>query len=378
MSTTSPSESTPFLQIFQFSDIHYVQGGRCLWPDWTQSPWSKFLAHADYQGDSWHKRKYRQIYEFVQEGVAPYEPMALSRLYRYLRDGGHREEEWSEVETWLVHTGDLSGYADGESIDRAIKFLRAAKPFGERFATIHGNHDLWPEKNPYFGEQSLIDAKVAEVPPLFAAESDPFPWSTDIPVGGARLELHALDTVDPNYVDNAIAVGRVRDSGLKRLEQIPGSVDRFRVLLVHHPLSHPSGRWSRRSIFDPAEVAGALVDGGRPRFHLVLGGHTHALHPALGGLAETPSAASHPPLTRGQAQMVIGTATQYDEFAGRDPFPHQAQLLRFRASADGEGRPVVSVERVLVARRHGMGDFHHIAESDVTRHPIQAMSYTVS
>lgn len=377
MSPNNSRQGQPFLQILHISDVHWVFQGKGLWPDWNAWPWCWLEANARRDASS-RDRALQWAYEFVMDGVAPQQQTAPKEFHRYLREGGHRRGEWRDVPTWLVQGGDLTTFGDDRSVEAGLAFLGAVRDFVDHLVTIHGNHDVWPEKLPCC-DPAGIPAKASTIPRTFAAASDPLPLAIEIPAGNARLELHTLATVCPDYFDNTLAVGRVTREELARIEaECPVAPDRFRVLLVHHPLSEPSRRFYK-TIFDGERVAAALVDAADAlRVHMVIAGHTHALHPKLGELPATPQAADHAPLAAGQAQLVVGSAAQHDEFKKRHPFPHQAQLLRFRATADEAGKVVVMVERVLVARRRGIGPFQHIEVSDLTEAPVQALTYALA
>lgn len=373
------AEGDPFLQILHVSDLHVSQGHRHLWPDWNAKPWCLLEAAKDYRGRDPIRRARRRLYEFVQDGVARHDAQALNKLLRFLKRGRHREGDWGKVRTWIAFGGDLTTFGDDPSFDFGVGYLEALRDLvdGMVFAT-HGNHDLWPDMLPYFAPEAIA-AKTERVRDALRSFCNP-PLQEPIPGSNSSVELHVLDTVYPDYVDNTLAVGRVVPDAWTRLRSSLGDRDRvFRILLLHHPIHQPSRRIWKRTLFEPGKVARSLKEGGSPLVHLVLGGHTHQLHPSLGELPPDAARARQRPLASGQLQLVIGSGAQDDLFGRRGDFPHQVQLLRFRVATSGGGLRIC-VERTLVAREGDIstyGDFYFVEDVSDVNAPVQATVWTV-
>ena len=385
---TQAAGREPLLQLLHISDLHWVHGSTEPWPDWNEMPWSRLVqAHyslPDPAGGLREKRRAlrAELYQFMMDGVSGHDPRTAKAFRRFLESAQLRAGEWEGKPLWIVQSGDLTTFGDDASLQAGRRYVERLRRSADAVVSLHGNHDVWPGQLPYCDPGS-IDEYEARNLAVFSADAPDLPLCVDIPGTDGRLELHVLNTVYSDYVDNTLAVGRVMDPDLDALvealgpENSPDAPPRFRVLATHHPIHNPDPGTFKRSIFDEAGVSGRLARGGRGLVELILSGHTHALFPGLGLLPDHASDAAQRHLAAGQVQMVVGTLLQKDEFEARNPYPHQGQLLRFWSSELPSGRPRITVERTMLARRGrrgGLGDFKMI-RADASRTAIQALRF---
>lgn len=347
----------PLLQVVHISDVHIAVGSlagrlppiadrlaRCAAPLPILGPW-------------------------VRHGMDPYDPTAIRPFEDFLRRTTSPTSGWVGP-TWLVDTGDLTTFGDEPSLVAGRRLLHRWGRYCSRTLSIHGNHDAWPEDFPLAPKAAIESHRARLRTQHYPQEWPEAPECYDPPNSPVRIELYALNSVEHMPRLNALALGRIkhdrywetpagkriRGYSLRRLQsQVPRSNRRaLRLLAVHHPIARVDYLPHHR-VMNGREVARYLTKSSP--FHLILGGHTHALFPPHGRLASSTAALRHTPLGDHQAQLVVGSLMQRDfsdparSSLVADRWAHQLVLLRFYHD---EAEQALVVARLLGGRTPGV------------------------
>lgn len=340
---------TPFLQIVHISDLHVINPKT-----------SNAVAVRRWIRN--FRRYLPAVAEYIEDGVAPHDPLAISLFREFLEQITVQDPNWSKCNTWLVDTGDLTSLGDGGSLDLGSDYLNSLAQVCPDVARVYGNHDAWPGTLPLIAAisefakqiQSLISRKFSVACPQLALR-------VPIPHGGGEVQLYLVDSVRHERLVNTLALGEVGKSQLDAFKDLVNknySLSRrdFRILAVHHPVHYPPPRPSlSMSMKNDRDVAKALdtptSGGAYPLAHLIISGHTHFFYPQHGALPPQPSLCLHPELGDEQCQFVVGTLMQLDKYNKRAQWPHQGEVLRLYYSPSNHS--VLLLERYLVARGAG-------------------------
>lgn len=359
---------TPFLQIVHISDLHVID---------PKSPNAVGLRGSIRKLRNYFR--WPQVIEFIEDGIAPHDPLAIRQFKLFLEQITSKESGWSQCETWLVDTGDLTSLGDQESLKLGGQFITDLKKHCTHSASIYGNHDAWPGKLPAWATKSDIAAQKTALSTLnYNVDTPCLALRIAIPGGNGEVQLYLVDSVIHDRWRNFRALGEVSDVQLKDLTQLIDNnyeqgKNYFRILGVHHPVHYPRPRSSvQMCMQNDSEVAKVLdtptTKGAYPLAHLVLSGHTHFLFPEHGQLPSQPQSCLHPDLGTYQCQFVVGTLMQLDRYNKRGKYPHQCEVLRFYCSQSNP--PVLSIERLFAARQatdergSGFGDYLFVEEGD--------------
>jgi Calcineurin-like phosphoesterase len=115
-------------------------------------------------------RPIRRFLDDLRQGTASHDVYALE-AFREALAGELTPKTWPV--TWLLATGDLSGWGDSRSIEYTVRWLKEiADAHGISWAAIYGNHDVW------LGDGTL-----------------PLPWKVGRPFADQRTRLR--DTIFP-------------------------------------------------------------------------------------------------------------------------------------------------------------------------------------
>jgi len=361
----------PFLQIIHVTDMHFVDP-----------------RHTEVVGDYRLLKRLapEAATDWADEGTAPHDILAPAAFTKFLRELTKTDTVWSGLPTWLIDTGDASGYGDDASLETAHERLQlfAEAAGNAKLKFIYGNHDAWPAKFPALAGFGEIEAHRKHLRSKWYPATEPdVPLRVTIPGTVSEVQLWCLNSVVHERVKSVLALGEIqRDrywegdaSGSRaagnavqdladRITAEPGA-RHFRILAIHHPLHYPQPAPRLQMVMvNSGAVADDLERLGAPDHvplaHLILSGHTHQLFPALGALPQQPADCRHEPLKHSQCQLIGASLSQRGPDG--DPWPQQAQILRFYHSRD-EPR-LVLVERLVAARANGVGPFGFVAESD--------------
>lgn len=361
--------NTAFLQIFHISDLHVNEGFES----------TRLRQIARLQDHRWMpERLGRAIRDKVLEGIAPHDPQAprfFEAFLRRVRD----LDDWKDVDTWVVDTGDLTTFGDTESWNAGDGWRRAfyVAARAQQAAWLHGNHDMWPEGEPWLG---LRDRARAEKHASTLRTRSPRFWPLPGPPLRRRptaphhpdVQLFTIETVVDDAFDNTRALGHVTDEQLYDLEALverhaPTSGRAVRILAIHHPLQYPADMGRRDAttmvLKNATEVSDRLCGAGsriKPLVHLILSGHTHSLHPLPDALPEQTRDEAQPLLGVDQCQFVTGSLLQarprgVGVLAPTTPDlrmarrPHQCVALRLHV--DPEQPELLRIRRMVAARR---------------------------
>jgi hypothetical protein len=212
---------------------------------------------------------------------------------------------WSGIPTWLVDTGDLTTWGDGDSTAEGKTILAKWATAAQATAalSLYGNHDAWPACMPFTNWWDYFSDLKAQRDALTAqAEWQPERWVTNplsVPLAGldADIELYGLDSIGWSGFRNGRAVGQIDPRAITHLQEEIESRRRkrrsLRILATHHPISFPYGPGATRTvvIFDKERLSGAQVVASRLRYppphhqqqpyvQIMLSGHVHARYPA--------------------------------------------------------------------------------------------------
>jgi hypothetical protein len=123
----------------------------------------------------------------------------------------------------------------------------------------------------------------------------------------------------------------------------------FRILATHHPIHYPPPTPKHSMKLSNSPFVAYQISNDRQKYiHLVLSGHTHALHPDHGYLPDSPRVCTHDPLDNDQFQFIVGSLMQVDSLKKRWPHAHQCQVLRFYQ--DPSEPQIIILHRLLAAR----------------------------
>lgn len=350
------SRPTPVLQILHVSDMHVAD---------TDSNASKLRRLLHFAVTASTPRVFQWFRENA-DGLAPHDPMAHIAFKQFLMKFFSIKDEWSQVDSWFLDTGDATAWGDSPSLSKAWimqnYFLHDLR--FKRDIRLAGNHDAWPALHPALVILSPIkDIQRNSQKRRLSDPLRPYPNcgtslpSHTLPHGGS-IHIFHCETVTDDPVDNALALGYVSTHGLDELiERIdsecsgPDAAPSLRILVTHHPVKYPKAPTCKgltMRVKNDADIvgrlAGATKGGLYPAVHLMLSGHTHARFPPLGSFNVGTGDFFGPPF-----QLVVGTLMQapLDEKAE----PHQAQILRL---SQYETNPsLLRVERLVVEREAG-------------------------
>lgn len=344
-----PHDLTAFLQIVHISDLHVTDPKSA---DATAARgWIRNL-----------RRWAPTLATYVEDGVAPHDPLAIILFRDFLEEIAVKDRTWSQCVTWLVDTGDLTSLGDGRSLDLGSQYLNSLAEVCPNVVSLYGNHDAWPGTFPLIAGISAFAKQIhALLSRKFVVANPELALRVPIPHGGGEVQLYFVDSVRHERMVNSLALGEVSKSQLDAFTEMvdknySSSRRDFRILAVHHPVHYPPPRPNlQMSMKNDSDVAKALdlptAKGAHPLAHLVISGHTHSLYPQHGELAPQPYLCLHPDLGNDQCQFVVGTLMQLDKYNKRSHWPHQAEVLRLYYSPSNHS--VLLMERLLVARRAG-------------------------
>lgn len=347
---------TPFLQIVHISDLHVCD------PRTRNAVMIRNIVRR-------LRKRLPALARYIEDGMAPHDPLAISLFADFLNDIAVKDETWSKCRTWVVDTGDLTTLGDPDSLDLGRTYLNNLAQVCKELVSIYGNHDAWPGTLPLFARGSAFATQPGTLAARhFTVAAPGLALRAQIPHGGGEVLLYFADSIRHGRWDNTLALGEVPDPQLAALKalvdqnHVAGRRD-FRVLAVHHPVHYPPPRPSRwMSMSNDSDVAKGLdvpsPKGAYPLAHLVLSGHTHSLYPEHGRLPSQPQLCNQPDLGDDQCQLVVGTLMQLDKYNKRSRWPHQCEVLRLYYSESNHA--VLLMERLLAARRsardyHGQG-----------------------
>jgi 3',5'-cyclic AMP phosphodiesterase CpdA len=340
---------TPVLQIVHISDLHVTDpktSNAVAVRSWIRNlrKWSPALA------------------EYVEDGVAPHDPLAIGLFRDFLKQITINDPNWSQCKTWLVDTGDLTSLGDSGSLDLGSNYLNSLAQVCPDVAYIYGNHDAWPGTLPLIAAISEFAKQIQSlISRQFTVASPQLALRIPIPHGGGEVQLYLVDSVRHERFVNTLALGEVGESQLEAFKDLvnknySSSRRDFRILAVHHPVHYPPPRpnvgMSMKNDRDVAKALDSPTSGGAyPLAHLIISGHTHSLYPQHGSLPPQPCLCVQPDLGNDQCQFVVGTLMQLDKYRKRAQWPHQCEVLRLYYSPTDQS--VLLLERLLVARRAG-------------------------
>lgn len=340
---------TPFLQIVHISDLHVCD------PRTRNAVSVRNIVRR-------LRKRLPPLARYIEDGMAPHDPLAISLFADFLNDIAVKDETWSKCKTWVVDTGDLTTFGDPDSLDLGRSYLNNLARVCGKVVSIYGNHDAWPGMLPLFAHSSAFAIQPGTLAARqFAVAVPGLALREPIPRGGGEVLLYFADSIRHGRWENTFALGRVPDPQLDALKalvdknHVEGRRD-FRVLAVHHPVHYPPPRPSRwMSMSNDSDVAKVLdvpsPKGAYPLAHVVLSGHTHSLYPEHGQLPSQPHLCNHPDLGNDQCQLVVGTLMQQDKYGKRAGWPHQCEVLRLYYSESDPS--VLLMERLLAARKSG-------------------------
>lgn len=351
----------PFLQIVHISDIHVIASGFTPQPD--PGSFRNGLKNLSRIAPRVLGRRLTELGDLIRDGTAGHLPQARRAFAAFLAELTVQDEQFKDLPTWLVQTGDLTTYGDPESIKYGQLFLdRLHRETRAEVVSIHGNHDAWPCALP-MGAISKISEHEKQLRTAFPDNWPRPPLVTRLPDNSGEIQLYGIDTVNPTPWQNLWARGAIPR---KKLETLGACVrahvrDRerqLRILVSHHPLWYPEPRPRYQMVLRKWHlVCDFLKTGGgtgvSPLAHLILSGHTHQLSPSLFTLPETVRECDQIPLGDEQCQLVVGSLAQLDPKRTHGDHAHQCQILRFYYDRGDPG--VVLMQRLLAARRSGQG-----------------------
>lgn len=390
------SDEDLVLQILHVSDLHLL--GPAARPWYTQSQVAKFVdAIAARLPDAVLKAYKREILQ----GLETHDPAALDAFDRFVAQLTSPQLTPPGLETWLLDTGDLTTFGDLGSVKWGLDRLAGiARTSRMRKVSLYGNHDAWPGYLPVLAPLSDAARLVSLHPgrPTITHHRrtlrevhyrERYPQVLMRAKGPSiDVMLYGLNTVLHEPMRNTLALGEVvedyyrgfpdrkRATPAKQIKALRQMVEAYRprdgsrqlrLLATHHPVHQEGVATARTRVLANADEVGHGISQRtpthdvRPPIHVVLSGHTHELAPAHGALPGDASSCDHPPLEKyNQCQLVVGSLSQRrvaldadDIVTGVDH--HQCQLLRVYSSrAD---RRQVRIERALVAREDGLGEF---------------------
>jgi 3',5'-cyclic AMP phosphodiesterase CpdA len=334
-----------FLQLVHISDSHFS---------------GKSLAH---------RMSARRTLGMASQGLAGHSPSAFRAFGKALRTIV-ADPDWTPHPTVLLHTGDHTTW--GDEVVNGLTFARQwAATSGATLVTLPGNHDAWtlgpgPQVRTWSPQQDV----------LLSQEFGPGPWlqkPIPLPSGVGSLKLIGLDTVPKSAATNALAAGVVsgNDMSLARRSLAADPGRHLAVFVMHHPVDDPKGvSMPHRRVTNGDEFADFVSDlqkTGAIAASLVLGGHTHLLHPPLGRFSKVARTAAAPR----KSDALVGSLAQVRTAAflpqalrTRPQEWHQFQVLRFSEDDDVPGK--VYVERLVLARALNTGDFAYLPGPDGT------------
>jgi 3',5'-cyclic AMP phosphodiesterase CpdA len=358
-----------------------------------------------------------------QEGMQTHFHYAPQAFEAFLEDARASEPEWfEETPTWIVDTGDLTTFGDEASIREGKQFLKQWADMAGAAATreIYGNHDAWPECQPFMRPLSYErDLNEQRSKLTGNTEWQPQRWleplRARIPIEGpeAYIELYALDSVGWDGLRNGRAVGSIDPREITTLQErieerrTEGYTRDYRILATHHPVVYPyeaaevracGGLVDQMRLANAGEVARRLSARERtstadPYVHLIMSGHIHVRYP--GGPFDNWGRRMRQKGLDGQLQLV-GSSLMLNRHAegsrpsqagmpdliervveGFDPVsldPHtcQADILRFSVKTIEARRPgerhVLILERVPVVAVDG---------TEYAPRPARAQTFTI-
>ena len=287
------------------------------------------------------------------------------------------EDEWRDIPTWLVCTGDVTTWGDTPSRDAFHRWIQnEIIPLGiQRFHCLHGNHDYWPDAHPlYASPKRLRNHRQVLRNTRPYNRSHPRLLARHILSNDRSINLYSLSTPNWQRAYNSIALGWVRSDTAwpgrspvvkRQLEYLKALVTRerrgnkkaVRLVASHHPVA------SRVYGFKPFErlIDASLIAAVFERYKLadiVMSGHTHSCYPY------SPEDLMKMSPFQDIDQLVTGTLSQQ---LGGEPSvgeENQFQLLRFYENDDG-----VLMERSLYI--NASSEFINISENGISESPVQ-------
>jgi hypothetical protein len=278
--------------------------------------------------------------------------IALEALEESLAQLAAAERERTDAPLIVVNTGDADTIGPqriGQSlVFGAYKYLHdVVRPMvvadRKNWVDTYGNHDVWPGALPYRHPRQHR-ANFQRICDVEGLESYRLPLKYSTPDSGIQLELHRLNTVDPDTRPATLANGKVGthpitperggvNRGLDALRDncsSPGTT--VRVLLMHHPPFAFEAGWFERHL-TTGKLAGARQLGDRMKrsleIHLVIAGHRHALNPRVGiNLDGHAAGAAQPPLPARTVQLVSESPTASPQLTN----PNEPRASKLRAA----------------------------------------------
>jgi 3',5'-cyclic AMP phosphodiesterase CpdA len=350
------------------------------------------------------------------EGTQGHYACAPDAFQYFLEQWRKEDDRWygnsdNSAQTWLVDTGDLTAFGDGDSISLGFSHLERWRTAlgGCKARFIYGNHDAWPEMQPVHAllgfSRTEIDRQREKVRSREAWRARDWveqPLTIRIPsltLQDAQISLYGLDSVSWSALGNVRAIGELTgadvDAYRERVRK-EHHAPTYRIVAMHHPLVFPYERHEIHTNFLIPTMA--LKSGERwaailrndksdppgigPLANLFLSGHTHESYPA-GLLPKDASEIYQGMLDRTQLQLVGGSlmlnrgfssllhdskARHLEDRARRHFTPAlvdrrncQAQILRFFADSSKPYRLVM--QRIPIHSPDGTEYFAAVDES---------------
>ena len=357
MNTVTEYESRkPLLQIVHVSDLHLLK-------DYSESDDARIirriLRRADLIGPPIAKalgrdeNVFRDMVEAIwtvnESGRYGHDEKSIELLERWLSEMVLDDDDWRGVPIWLIDTGDQTTNGDQSSLEYSYDVLDrlSAALGGAPVARIHGNHDAWPGRPPYTSSSKRLNKhrewlRARHYPASYPNDECLTLEVAEMDIG---IDVFSLNSIVHDWVGSVLAQGEIAEDmywrkgkkwplsgeqvrSLQRFSERRLQADkgrRLRIVLSHHPVAmdKPFRLAHRHSRFIGLDRASAVAStlaqrhsslGGSPIAHLVLGGHTHRLHPSIGSLEGhafgRTSVAAESPL-----QLVIGTGMKRPAFS---------------------------------------------------------------
>jgi len=376
--------SDPFLLIIHISDLHIVSDVR-----------RDTLSRDDRFKNQLARRLIPELWD---DGTADSDISAINSFTSFLKKIINKY--YSNVNKWIIDTGDLSNWGDDGSIMQGRSNLLSFKDAinADELLGIYGNHDAWPNAHPFFSRPTAIKKHRKEFRKNHYKDKFPLnPITCLIPSQTNEIQLYSLNSVlHLPWHENVRALGKIIEdmywkrgatsplpkvqlqklANLVSINQGGSNNHDLRILLTHHPIHYPGQKpnWTMHLINDN-EVANYLNTGSgsspTPLAHIILSGHTHNVYPSAGNLTDHVSNCSHKPLTNNQCQFIIGSLSQRNLSGKVGPYSQQAQLLLFHTVETEPG--VIAIERRIVARDNEIGDYKFVPIFNGLKHDYSEM-----
>lgn len=355
-------ELTPVLQIIHISDFHMLS------PLFQQEvPVRRIIQRILRKVNIW------------KTGFLPHDVTAPTEFLKFTKSFIDGDEEWSDIPTWVIDTGDLTTFGDDPSFELGKSFLNNFYSLSENIkivSGIHGNHDTWPLHHPLcVNYVDLVDHREHLRKQWFKEYLPTAPFRAEIHGVDGYIELFRFNSALHDQLANARALGEVHHDRYWETEVAPEQLKQLsimrqyiedhspcprrtlRILAVHHPIHYPPPLKRHQQMYmRNAKAVANQLNEFRPRdcgplAHIVLSGHTHQLYPLHGELGRTVRDCDHPPLGSDQCQLVVGSLMQSTGGIADKPLLedyNQAQIIRiykFENSIE-----FLVVERLLVVQ----------------------------